>query len=208
MVNKHVFSFSLKRPSIQFTNEYAGTEHLAGYSYRYVLLKGADTYTLVTKLTRIAGGIVLAPPMILLNPCLSSGITLMLFVNALVHEMIHQDDVENGTLLRRKYNAKIKGEKNFNSHKGYFENFVNAVNTKFNLDVKERGSTMNDETAMSIEAVRKALLEKEREKLLGESGPTGLSDGEKLKLSKVGLGKDEFSECRYLSHGVFEETLF
>ena len=162
----------------------------------------------MTKLTRIAGGIVLAPPMILLNPCLSSGITLMLFVNALVHEMIHQDDVENGTLLRRKYNAKIKGEKNFNSHKGYFENFVNAVNTKFNLDVKERGSTMNDETAMSIEAVRKALLEKECEKLLGESGPTGLSDGEKLKLSKVGLGKDEFSECRYLGHGVFEETLF
>lgn len=60
----------------------------------------------------------------------------------------------------------------------------------------------------SIEAVRKALLEKEREKPLGESGLTGLSDGEKLKLSKVGLGKDEFSECRYLGHGVFEETLF
>ena len=60
----------------------------------------------------------------------------------------------------------------------------------------------------SIEAVRKALLEKEREKLLDEFGPTGLFDGEKLKLSKVGLGKDEFSECRYLGHGVFEETLF
>ena len=60
----------------------------------------------------------------------------------------------------------------------------------------------------SIEAVRKALLEKEREKLLGESGPAGLSDGEKLKLSKAGLRKDEFSECRYLGHGVFEETLF
>ena len=208
MVNKHVFSLSLKRPSIQFASEYAGTEHLAGYSYRYVLLKDADTYTLVTKPTRIAGGIVLTPPMILLNPCLSSGITLMLFVNALVHEMIHQDDVENGTLLRRKYDAKIKGEKNFNSHKGYFENFANAVNTKFNLDVKERGSTMSDETAMSIEAVRKALLEKEREKLLGESELVGLSDSEKLKLSKAGLGKDEFSECRYLGHGVFEETLF
>jgi len=216
MVNKHVFSFSLERPSIQFANEYAGTEHLAGYSYRYVLLKGADTYTLVTKPIRIAGGIVLDPSMILLNPCLSSGITLMLFVNALVHEMIHQDDVENGTLLQRKYDAKIKGEKNFNSHRGYFENFANAVNMKFNLDVKERGSTMSDEIAMSIEAVRKALLEKEREKLLekerekllDESGPAGLSDGEKLKLSKVGLGKDEFSECRYLGHGVFEETLF
>ena len=76
------------------------------------------------------------------------------------------------------------------------------------MDVKERGSTMNDETAMSIEAVRKALLEKEREKLLDESGLVWLSDGEKLKLSKVGLGKDEFSECRYLGHGVFEETLF
>ena len=60
----------------------------------------------------------------------------------------------------------------------------------------------------SIEAVRKALLEKERENLLGEPGPAGLSDGEKLKLSKASLGKDEFSECRYLGHGVFEETLF
>lgn len=60
----------------------------------------------------------------------------------------------------------------------------------------------------SIEAVRKALLEKEREKLLDESGPTGLSDGEKLKLSKASLGKDELPECRYLGHGVFEETLF
>ena len=67
---------------------------------------------------------------------------------------------------------------------------------------------MNDETAMSIEAVRKALLEKEREKPLGESRLSGLSDGEKLKLSKAGLGKDEFSECRYLGRGVFEETLF
>ena len=58
-----------------------------------------------------------------------------------------------------------------------------------------------------IEAVRKALLEKERENLLGEPGPAGLSDGEKLKLSKASLGKDEFSECRYLGYGVFEETL-
>jgi hypothetical protein len=61
---------------------------------------------------------------------------------------------------------------------------------------------------MSIEAVRKALFEKEREKPLGESGPAWLSDGEKLKLSKAGLGKDEFSECRYLGRGAFEETLF
>ena len=38
---------------------------------------------------------------------------------------------------------------------------------------------MSDETAMPIEAVRKALLEKEREKLLDEHGQTGLSDGEK-----------------------------
>ena len=63
------------------------------------------------------------------------------------------------------------------------------------------------ESSPPIEAMRKALLEKEREKPLGESGPAGLSDGEKLKLSKAGLGKDEFSECRYLGHGVFEETL-
>ena len=73
---------------------------------------------------------------------------------------------------------------------------------------KERGSAMNDETAMSIKAVRKAMLEKEREKLLDKSGPVRLSDGEKLKLSKTGLGKDEFLECRYLGRGVFEETLF
>ena len=63
---------------------------------------------------------------------------------------------------------------------------------------KERGSTMNDETAMLIETVRNAPLEKEHEKLLGESGPARLSDGKKLRLFKAGLGKDEFSECRYL----------
>lgn len=40
---------------------------------------------------------------------------------------------------------------------------------------------MSDETAMPIEAVRKALLEKEREKLLDEHGQTGLSDGEKTQ---------------------------
>lgn len=116
--------------------------------------------------------------------------------------------MENGTLLRRKYDSKVKGEKDFNSHKGYFEDFANNVNAKFNLDVKERGSTMSDETAMSIEAVRKALLEKERERLLNEVGPVKLSDGEKLRRSKIGLGKTEFSECRYLGCGVFEETLF
>ena len=59
------------------------------------------------------------------------------------------------------YNSKMKDEKDFNSHNGYFENFANSINAKFNLDVKEIGSCMNDEAIMSIEAVRKALLEKE-----------------------------------------------
>ena len=90
----------------------------------------------------------------------------MLVVNALVHEMIHQDDVENGTLLQRMYNSKMKDEKDFNSHNGYFENFANSINAKFNLDVKEIGSCMNDEVIMSIEAVRKALLEKEHKKII------------------------------------------
>lgn len=67
---------------------------------------------------------------------------------------------------------------------------------------------VNIESSLSIETTREVLLEKECEKLIGESGLAGLSDGEKLKLSKAGLGKDEFSECRYLGHGVFEETLF
>ena len=48
-------------------------------------------------------------------------------------------------------------------------------------NVKERGSVMSDETTMSIEAVRKALLEKEREKLLGEFGPARLSDSKKAQ---------------------------
>jgi hypothetical protein len=73
---------------------------------------------------------------------------------------------------------------------------------------KERGSAMSDETVMSIEAIHKVLLEKEREKPLGESKLSGLSDGEKLRLSKAGLGKNEFSEYRYLGYGVSEETLF
>ena len=123
ILNKHIFSSSLKILPMQFANEFIGTNHLAGYNYRFVLLKDANAYTLVTKPTRIPSGKILMPPSILLNPCLSSGITLMLVVNSLVHEMIHQDDVENGTLLQRRYDSKMKGEKDFNSHKGYFENF-------------------------------------------------------------------------------------
>jgi len=67
---------------------------------------------------------------------------------------------------------------------------------------------VNIELSLSIETTRKVLLEKEREKLIGESRLARLSDGEKLKLSKAGLGKDKFSECGYFGHGVFEETLF
>lgn len=45
---------------------------------------------------------------------------------------------------------------------------------------------MSDEVAMSIETVRKALLEKEREKLLSESESAELSDDEKRLYSNAG----------------------
>ena len=47
-----------------------GTNHLAGYNYRFVLLKDTNTYTLITKPTKIPNGKILLPPRILLNPCL------------------------------------------------------------------------------------------------------------------------------------------
>ena len=70
---------------------------------------------------------------------------------------------------------------------------------------------MNDEAIMSIEAVRKALLEKEHENAamsLNELEYFKLSDGEKLKRSKENLENNEFAECKYLGNGAFEETLF
>lgn len=70
---------------------------------------------------------------------------------------------------------------------------------------------MNDEANMSIEAVRKALLEKEHEKisaLLNERECIKLSDDEKLKRSKANLENNEFAKCKYLGNGAFEETLF
>lgn len=210
ILNKHLFSLALKQPHIEFTDDYIGTNHIAGYNYKFVQFKDANTYTLVTRLMRIPNGVILIPPRILLNPILSHGIALMFCVNALAHEMIHQDDVENGTLLQRKYDSKMKGEKDFNSHKGYFEKFANEINMKFNLNVKPEGSNVDDETTASIAAVRKALLEDEhsKAKMLNELEYSKLSDGEKLKRSKENLENNEFVECKYLGNGAFEETLF
>ena len=64
---------------------------------------------------------------------------------------------------------------------------------------------------MSIEAVRKALLEKEYKKAimtLNEHEYAKLSNNEKLKISKENLENNEFAECKYLGNGAFEETLF
>ena len=121
------------------------------------------------------------PPSILLNPILTKGITLMLFVNILAHEMIHQDDVVNGSLLQRKYNAKLKDpRKSFNPHIGYFNNFANKLNNEFGLDIKEVGSTMDKESQLSIEAARKLLLEEENLKALHD-----LNENEFLDLSVI-----------------------
>ena len=70
ILNKHIFSSSLKILPIRFTNEFIGTNHLAGYNYRFVLLKDTNTYTLITKPTKIPNGKILLPRRILLNPCL------------------------------------------------------------------------------------------------------------------------------------------
>lgn len=134
----------------------------------------------------------------------------MLFVNALAHEMIHQDDIENGTYLRRKYDAKING-KPFNGHDGYFNEIAVCANREFMLDIKERGLDMEKEIQKSLAAVRRALLEKaheEAEMLSEENKTLRLTDKEILKRSKAGIESDDYSDCKYLGNGIFEETLF
>lgn len=211
ILNKHLFASSLHIPMLRIANEFKGTNHLAGFNYRFILLENSSTFTLVTNPIKIPNGKILMPPIIQLNPILVNGITLMLFVNALAHEMIHQDDIVNGSLLQRKYDAKIKGIKNFNSHDGYFNEFANIVNSKFGLDIKEEGESMDIESNLSLEAIRKSLLEKEQMKakcLIDEDESISLPDLEKLKRLKANVECNEYIHCRYLGNGAFEETIF
>ncbi len=61
IINKYLFSSKLNIPFIKFEDAYAGTEHLAGYNYRYILLKDQLSYTLITK-SIVLNGKTLAPP--------------------------------------------------------------------------------------------------------------------------------------------------
>lgn len=211
ILNRHLFASKLHIPKLCVATEFIGTNHLAGFNYRFIALKDSSTFTLVTKPTRVPNGKILMPPMIKLNPMIVDGVTLMLFVNALAHEMIHQDDIINGSLLQRKYDARLKGVKNFNPHEGYFNAFADAVNSKFGLDIKEEGANMDIESNLSIEAIRKSLLEEEKLKakcIVDEDESMSMSNSERLRLLKSNIEENGCAHCRYLGNGAFEETLF
>ena len=70
---------------------------------------------------------------------------------------------------------------------------------------------MDIEPNLSLEAIRKSLLEKEQIKdkcLIDEYESISLTDLEKLKRLKASVECDEYVHCRYLGNGAFEETIF
>ena len=69
---------------------------------------------------------------------------------------------------------------------------------------------MDIESNLSLEAIRKSLLEKEQIKakcLIDEDESISLPDLEKLKRLKANVECNEYVECRYLGNGAFEETI-
>ena len=62
------------------------------------------------------------------------------------------------------------------------------MNSKFGLDIKEEGESMDIESNLSLEAIRKSLLEKEQIKancLIDEDESISLPDLEKFKRLKA-----------------------
>ena len=77
--------------------------------------------------------------------------------------------------------------------------------------MKEEGESMDIESNLSLEAIRKSLLEKEQMKakcLIDEDESISLPDLEKLKMLKANMECDEYIHCRYLGNREFEETIF
>ena len=77
--------------------------------------------------------------------------------------------------------------------------------------MKEEGKSMDIESNLSLEAIRKSLLEKEQIKakcLIDEDESISLPYLEKLKRLKANMECDEYIHCRYLGNGAFEETIF
>ena len=77
--------------------------------------------------------------------------------------------------------------------------------------MKEEGESMDIESNLSLEAIRKSLLEKEQIKakcLIDEDESISLPDLEKLKRLKANVECNDYIHCRYLGNGAFEETIF
>ena len=210
IINKHVFNSVLTMPPIEFAKDFIGTNHIAGYNYKCIMLSGTTSYTLVTKPVRIQNGTILIPPRILINPVvMHNGIALMFFVFMLAHEMIHQDDVINGTLLKRRYDAMTSNKKDFNSHRGYFENFADAINKKFNLDVQEAiPMSIEHGVDMSLNAVRKLLLEQDHALHEESSNLSELADEAILKRHINAMNGNSQEICTYLGNGAFDVIMF
>ena len=208
LLNKHLFNSALKMPSIIISNAYSKTNHIAGYSFRNVLFKGDNTYTLVTKEVKTPKGKILFPPQILINQDITKqGLPLIFFVNVLAHEMIHQDDVENGTYLKRLYEDKTN-KRTFDGHKGYFETMANTINDKFNLNIEKSSSSLENSIDGSMKAIRKALLEEEWKKIQNITESNNISDKEKLRRSIENIENTDDFHCEYLGNGAFDITIF
>lgn len=67
--------------------------------------------------------------------------------------------------------------------------------------MKEEGESIDIESNLSLESIRKSLLEKEQIKakcLIDEDESISLPDLEKLKRLKANMECDEYIHCRYL----------
>ena len=70
---------------------------------------------------------------------------------------------------------------------------------------------MDIESNLSIEAIRKSLLEEEKLKakcIVDEDESMSMSNSERLRLLKSNIEENGCAHCRYLGNGAFEETLF
>jgi len=70
---------------------------------------------------------------------------------------------------------------------------------------------MDIESNLSIEAIRKSLLEEEKlkaKRIVDENESMSMPNSERLRLLKSNIEENGCAQCRYLGNGAFEETLF
>ena len=205
LLNLVLFDNNLKMPKIEESRECVEKNYHAAYCFRKILLKTSDGFGLVKKTTKLPNGKVIGPPRIIISPLMLSNVNLMFFVNMLAHEMIHQDDVENGTYLKRLYKAKKEG-KDIDPHDGYFMQMATAFNKEFGLNIQKTGNYKTGGVT-SVIALRKSLLEQEHKKFASVEEDDDLEQTNRNVIKNCIASSGEDVESTYLGNGAFDIVL-